>query len=99
MANGPLTPPPTTAAELQDEARSADVDTSSSLETPVAVTAPVAPQAQTSSSVQPPAQDYYQRIFPAIAERATESKLEDLIHLAESSDLNVRPTTVAGLTC
>lgn len=80
MANGPLTPPPTTAAELQDEARSVDAGG----EVPA-----VAPQ---TASVQAPAQDIYQRIFPAISELATQSNFEDLINTAESSDLNVQST-------
>ena len=73
MANGPPTPPPTTATELQDEARE-----SLSIQSP-----------PSSSSIAPTKQDPYQLVFPAIADLASQSNFQDLIETAETSDLNV----------
>jgi len=52
-------------------------------------------EARGNSSVPPPAsttsakQDPYQYIFPAIADLASQSNFQDLIQIAESTDLNV----------
>jgi COP9 signalosome complex subunit 8 len=78
MANGPPTPPPTTAAELQDEARASQPTSQATGSTPT-----VPPPA-------PPKQDSYQYIFPVIASLASQSNFTALIRTAEHSDLNVR---------
>jgi COP9 signalosome complex subunit 8 len=75
MANGPPTPPPTTATELQDEARG-----NSTVPPPVPASAE-----GTASTIQDP----YEQIFPAIADLASQSNFHDLIQTAEISDLNV----------
>jgi COP9 signalosome complex subunit 8 len=90
MANGPLTPPPTTAAELQDEAR--NVNAGGEPVVPQAlVTVPVT--AQTTQD----RQDAYQHIFPTIADFASQSNFEGLIHAAENGDLNVQISQLLGL--
>ncbi|GLB34789.1 putative CSN8/PSMD8/EIF3K family protein [Lyophyllum shimeji] len=74
MANGPPTPPPTTEAEIQDEARQ-PVE-------PVAHNV-LPPQAG------PTDQDaYWQSILPTIADLASQSSFDELIRIAESADLN-----------
>jgi COP9 signalosome complex subunit 8 len=75
MANGPPTPPPTTEAEIQDEARQ-----------PAESAVPAPPP-------QPvPSRDdaYWQNILPTIADLASQSNFQEIIHVAENADLNVR---------
>ncbi|KAF5380986.1 hypothetical protein D9615_004111 [Tricholomella constricta] len=73
MANGPPTPPPSTEAEIQDEARNP-------AENVVPATTPQ-PSAQQQD-------DAYQSAFPAIADLALQLKFRELIQLAETSELN-----------
>jgi len=74
MANGPPTPPPTTEAEIQDEARQH-----------AETVAPSTPAPQVVSTEE---DAYWQSIFPTIADLASESNFEELIRIAESADLN-----------
>jgi COP9 signalosome complex subunit 8 len=80
MANGPPTPPPTTATEFIDEARESAPATEPTVGTPVL------PQAQSRS----PPQDAYRFAFPTIASLAGGGSFRELIQAAEEFDLNVR---------
>lgn len=73
---GPPTPPPTTAAELRDEARTAASTTHP------ATTAP--------STASQPRPDNFQYRFPAIVEATSKKDYKRLIQIAEETDLNVR---------
>ncbi|KIK08237.1 hypothetical protein K443DRAFT_672732 [Laccaria amethystina LaAM-08-1] len=71
---GPPTPPPTTAAELRDEARTAASTTHP------ATTAP--------STASQPRPDHFQYRFPAIVEATSKKEYQRLIQIAEETDLN-----------
>ncbi|RDB21421.1 COP9 signalosome complex subunit 8 [Hypsizygus marmoreus] len=73
---GPPTPPPTTATELQDEARG---NTSAE---------PIPPPPAALPTTPPTKEDAYQYIFPTIADLASQSDFHGLIQVAEHSDLN-----------
>jgi len=82
MANGPPTPPPTSATELQDEARSqAPSNTVQPVSTPRA-----APQAIQSRQLS----DVYHRVLHKLANLAGHNDYQALVRLAEKTDLNVR---------
>jgi hypothetical protein len=79
MANGPPTPPPTTAVELIDEAREKAMNTQP---------APVATEPQ--QQQQPSGHDPFQEMFPTITNLAAQGKFLDLINVAEQTEINVR---------
>ncbi|KAG6833654.1 hypothetical protein H0H87_002850 [Tephrocybe sp. NHM501043] len=83
MANGPPTPPPTTEAEIQDEARLNQAAQGA--------TTTVPPPAPTPT---PPAEpDVFQEVFPVILELASQSNFRGLIQAAENATINVRMPT------
>ncbi len=96
---GPLTPPPSSAIEIEDAARS-----SVSPAAPVAVvpqpdTPPPPPPATqmtpitaapAAPAVQIQMQTSYKGHFPAIAQLAESGSFEELIRLTEDADLNVQ---------
>jgi COP9 signalosome complex subunit 8 len=78
MSTGPPTPPPTSATEIQDAARTI---------------VPPVPAASTSAPVPAPQaarQDGFTQIFPEIASLAAEKQYPRLIRLAEAHDVAVR---------
>src|ERR1700685_2748363 len=79
---GPPTPPPTTAAEIADEARTS---------APV-VSEPSAAIPPPAASVQPKQglQDTYQHLFPALGNLAYQNDYRQIIEVAERGDLKVR---------
>jgi COP9 signalosome complex subunit 8 len=84
MVNGPPTPPPTSATELQDEAR-----TRAPVASPAAPAAPVA-SATTTTTTQPrQPTDAYQYILPKLVNLAAQNDFGALVRLAEQTDLNV----------
>ncbi|KIK58199.1 hypothetical protein GYMLUDRAFT_699536 [Collybiopsis luxurians FD-317 M1] len=92
MANGPPTPPPTTDAEIRDEARMSDAPApapaaveENNASTPATITETAQPQ----PPQQPiPLQDPYQLIFPRIAELASQNRWVELIDTAEITEIN-----------
>lgn len=78
---GPPTPPPTTATEMADEARTSAPIVA---EPSTAVPPPAAP-------VQPkqPAQDTYQLLFPTLENLAYQNNYRQIIDIAERGDLKV----------
>lgn len=86
---GPLTPPPTTAIEMADEARTpAPIVT----EPTPAVSAPAPVPAPVSAPAPPPkqiVQDSYQVLFPTLANLAHQTDYTQLISAAEYGDLKV----------
>jgi COP9 signalosome complex subunit 8 len=81
---GPPTPPPTTAAEIADEARTSAPIVN---EPSAAVPPPAAP-----ASVQPkqgPQQDTYQLLFPTLGNLAYQNDYRQIIDVAERGDLKV----------
>ena len=83
MSNGPPTPPATTPAELQDEARfSGQSITESSVSA-----APEPPQ--TTQSVP----ESYQSALPAMIETIARNDYQQLVKIAEYTDYNVSPHT------
>ena len=84
---GPLTPPPSSATEMADEARTAAPTPPAEpipAATPVSPVSPVSPIESKQSS-----QDVYQQIFPTIADLANQQDYIQLISVAERCDLNV----------
>ena len=75
MVNGPLTPPPTTATELQDEAR----------ENPSTVEAPQ--EAPTSLPQSRP--EHYQLILASIAEAISNRNYSQVTNIAQEADYEV----------
>ena len=78
---GPLTPPPSSATEMADEARAA-----APVE-PIPATTPVPPASPIESKQ--PSLDPYQQIFPTIVNLAKQQDYIQLISVAERCDLNV----------
>jgi len=78
---GPPTPPPTTATEMADEARTS---TPIVAESSTAVPSPVTP-------VQPKqaVQDTYQLLFPTLEDLAYQNNYRQIINVAERGDLKV----------
>jgi hypothetical protein len=76
MANGPPTPPPTSATEIQDQEK--DKTLNSGPET----SPDPPPQSQ-------PRQDPYELTFPTIAHLAAEGEFHELIRVAEQTEMNV----------
>ncbi|KAF8205736.1 COP9 signalosome, partial [Mycena galopus ATCC 62051] len=79
---GPPTPPPSSATEIQDAARTI---------------VPPVPAASTSTSApapaqQQPRQDGFTQIFPEIVSLASEKHYKQLIHAIEQSDSDRQPT-------
>ena len=83
MVNGPPTPPPTSATELQDEAR-----TRAPVASPAAPAAPVASATTTTTQPRQPT-DAYQYILPKLVNLAAQNDFGALVRLAEQTDLNV----------
>jgi COP9 signalosome complex subunit 8 len=83
MVNGPPTPPPTSATELQDEAR-----TRAPVASPAASAAPVASATTTTTQPRQPT-DAYQYILPKLVNLAAQNDFGALVRLAEQTDLNV----------
>jgi COP9 signalosome complex subunit 8 len=79
---GPPTPPPTTATEMADEARTS----AAVVNEPSAV---VPPPASPSQPKQVP-QDTYQLLFPTLGNLAYHNDYKQLIDVAERNDLKVR---------
>ncbi|KAF8844428.1 hypothetical protein BDN67DRAFT_1007957 [Paxillus ammoniavirescens] len=75
MTQGPPTPPPMSATELQDEARDAHISTS-------------AASASQSSAGPPPTSDRYLQAFPQIRDLALRNDFAAVIQYAELHDLN-----------
>ncbi|KIK98084.1 hypothetical protein PAXRUDRAFT_824267 [Paxillus rubicundulus Ve08.2h10] len=75
MAQGPPTPPPTSATELRDEARDAHIP-------------PSAASASQSSTGPPPTPDQYLQAFPQIRDLALRSDFAAVVQYAELHDLN-----------
>ncbi|KAG6854718.1 hypothetical protein C0991_002431 [Blastosporella zonata] len=87
MANGPPTPPPTTEAEIQDEARASAENPANATITAFASASP--------PSIQP---DAFQATFPTIVNLASQSDFRRLIEVAENANINVcDPTTQTRL--
>jgi COP9 signalosome complex subunit 8 len=79
---GPPTPPPTTAAEMADEARiSAPVITEPSVA--------ASPAAVTVQPKQGSSQDTYQLLFPTLGNLAYQGDYRQIIDVAERGDLKV----------
>ena len=99
MVDGPPTPPPTSAAEIQDEERAqAQLLTQLSSEPP----AQSSPQPSTSDSspVPPPATpeapsqaplNIYPLVLPSLVDLASQGNFQELIAQAENADINVLP--------
>jgi COP9 signalosome complex subunit 8 len=80
---GPPTPPPTTAVEIADEARtSAPVVTVATEPITAVPAAPAAPKQGSS-------QDAYQLLFPTLANLAYQGDYRQIIDAAERGDLKV----------
>ncbi|KAJ7461543.1 COP9 signalosome [Mycena latifolia] len=78
MSTGPPTPPPTSATEIQDAARTVVPPLpAASTSAPVPAAAPP-PQAR---------QDYFTQLFPQIGSLASEKKFSELILVAERHDI------------
>ena len=96
---GPLTPPPTSAIEIEDEARNAaPTATDSAATQPPAPEAPPAPPAVQVPVVaqQPPVRDaQYGLPFPTLCRLAASGKLQELISTAEDSDISVSTVSVS----
>ncbi|KAH7923556.1 hypothetical protein BV22DRAFT_1036186 [Leucogyrophana mollusca] len=89
MAQGPPTPPPMSATELQDEARDSILNAGESS----ARTAPGSSSAPTSVTANAPAQtsavqDIYQQLFPRIVDLVSRGEFVEITRLAEGYDLN-----------
>ncbi|KAJ7172048.1 COP9 signalosome [Mycena filopes] len=101
MSTGPPTPPPTSATEIQDAARtvvppipaessSASASTSAPAPTPTPAAAP--PASTSTSTASAPAsssvrQDDFTRIFPQLGSLAAEHNFDQLIKVAEYHDV------------
>ncbi|KAH7911416.1 hypothetical protein BJ138DRAFT_1150703 [Hygrophoropsis aurantiaca] len=82
MAQGPPTPPPMSATELQDEARDSSIT-----DTPTPLDAP--PPASSNDPTQTdPSQDIYQQLFPRIVDLVSRGDFVEITRIAESRDLN-----------
>ena len=81
---GPLTPPPSSATEMADEARTAAPTPPAE---PIPAATPVSPVSPIESKQL--SQDIYQQIFPTIADLANQQDYIQLISVAERCDLNV----------
>ncbi|KII88141.1 hypothetical protein PLICRDRAFT_41266 [Plicaturopsis crispa FD-325 SS-3] len=99
MANGPPTPPPTTAAEMLDDVRTSALEStdtaatppSGSGPTPADTTAPTSiPSAPAPATPATPQQftTIYHRVFPTLARFAEEGNIKGLIFCAEEADQN-----------
>ncbi|KAF8965207.1 COP9 signalosome [Flammula alnicola] len=75
MVNGPPTPPATTPAELQDEARTTSSVADSSTSLPL----------QNDPQIRP---EVYQSVMPAIAEAIARKDYKRLVRVAEEADFN-----------
>lgn len=81
---GPLTPPPSSATEMADEARTA-APALPAEPIPAATPAPPAAPIDSKQGLQDP----YQQIFPTIVNLAQQRDYRQLISVAERYDLNV----------
>lgn len=88
----PLTPPPTSAIEIQDAARSSLPLVETDGAEPI-VTDPPTQDATAVAAVPPQAQfsTPYHFLFPSLAEYAGNSDYKELVRQAERGDLNVCP--------
>ena len=78
---GPPTPPPTTAAEMADDARtSAPI-----VNDPIPVVPPPAASVQAKQG----SQDSYQSLFPTLANLAFQNDYRQVVDIAERGDLKV----------
>ena len=98
---GPPTPPPSSATEIEDAARSSLPPPQAPPSDPVAepqaaATPPAEPTPQKEPSqiavetVQPPQKTSYELLLPTIAELARTGSLQELVEVAERADINVR---------
>ena len=84
----PLTPPPSSAIEIQDAARS-DPQQSDSGAEPIVTDPPTQEPAQVAAA-QSHFSTTYHFLFPSLAELAEKGDYKELVDLAERGDLNVR---------
>jgi COP9 signalosome complex subunit 8 len=91
MNNGPPTPPPSSATEIEDAARA---QAQSALpETPATpATDPEPPVVSTSDSDMPVQVNVYHNMLPALCDLAEEGNFKGLVLKAELADLNVKST-------
>lgn len=91
--SGPLTPPPSSAVEIQDAARSSvpppDTQESEAGAEPIVTDPPTQEPAATGSA---PLQftTHYHILFPSLADVAGKGDYRELVRLAERGDLHVR---------
>ena len=96
--SGPPTPPPTSAIELEDAARTSvpsHAPQTTVSEPAVAAQRPPGPPAAQQPSVASQATTFmsnsYRQLFPAIRDLASNERFEELAEAAELGDLTVRP--------
>ena len=97
---GPPTPPPSSATEIEDAARTSippplaqaeaqpDTEAQPTPEAPPSET--TAQQSPPEAAPQPAQQTAYELLFPSIAELARSGSLKELVQVAERADLSVR---------
>ncbi|KAJ3515732.1 hypothetical protein NLJ89_g1574 [Agrocybe chaxingu] len=88
MVNGPPTPPPTTAAELQDEARIASTSTADQAPA-VHASDPPPPQAAPETRL-----EIYQDVLPALIDSLARNEYNRLVLVAEEADLEARQRAI-----
>ena len=95
---GPPTPPPSSATEIEDAARTSLPPPQAAVpatEVPQAAVTPALPQAVTEQAQpvtgsQNAYKTTYELLFPSIVELAKGGRVKDLVEIAERGDLSVR---------
>ena len=94
---GPLTPPPSSAQEIQDAARASvppETQAPPAVQEPVAAESAI--QAEPQPAIQPtsgavlPQLSVYATVYPALSQLASNGAYDEAIRLAETYDLLVR---------